>query len=157
MLYRGGFLLTTFFSPFPLSGSNHFQHVYTASKEMQSNSTDTQEPMHLLQRVYFISLTPSFCIYIKAQRNLEPCVTFLHQEERARMNSQFKTWLQALAYELLQDLGHPWKATRLMHWLTEFNNALKAKSSLPSSRFIQPPVLFTAVSQDSCLLLTLEF
>lgn len=73
------------------------------------------------------------------------------------MISQLKPWLQALAYELLQDFSYPWKATRLMLWLNEFTNALKTKSSLLFSRFTQLPVLFTAISQDSVCFYLLSF
>lgn len=149
--YRGGILVTILlsFPPFlTFPGSNRSLHTYTASKAMPSNSTNTQQPMHLLHRPYF---PHALLLHFdqSSEKAVAPCATFLHQEERARMISQLKPWLQALAYGFLQALGHLWKATRLTRWLTVLNNALKGKSSPRSSRFIQSPVPFTATWQDS--------
>lgn len=71
------------------------------------------------------------------------------------MISQLKPWLQALVYELLQALGHLCKATRLMHLLTEFNNALKQNHPCPLPCL--PSLLSRSLQYHRTLSLTLEF
>lgn len=111
-----------------LPGSNHFQHMYISSKEMQSNTTNAWEPMCTFSRNR-ISLMPSFLTYVKAQKNPGTLYDLSARDERARTISQleqaiyrrFKLWPTG-SCRLWCKMGS-WpslKATRFTHWLTRF-------------------------------------
>lgn len=117
--YRVGILLTTFSSS-PLSEPFQGQ-IIPSTCTLSARQSNLTAPTHRSQCTFstdcvlFSSCSPLLHLCQSSEKAVAPCVTFLHQEERARMIPQLKPWLQALAHKLLQDLHHPWKATMLMH------------------------------------------